>query len=256
MVWVGVVSLFPDAFRALTDAGVVARAITGSILSVDFENPRDHATDRHRTVDDRPYGGGPGMVMKAEPLTAAIDALAQRAPGRPHRIYLSPQGRRLDQQRVNALSREPALILIAGRYEGVDERVIEAAVDEEISIGDYVLSGGELPAMVLLDAVARRLPGTLGNAESLVDESHERGLLDCPHYTRPEVVAGRSVPVPLLSGDHESVRTFRLAASLGRTYERRPDLLVGRAFTTEERKLLTTYLAARERHAAVRMRGA
>jgi tRNA (guanine37-N1)-methyltransferase len=240
--WVGVVSIFPDMFRALTSEGVVARAIAASTLVVDVENPRDHTEDRHSTVDDRPYGGGPGMVMKVEPLERAIAALKQRAGGPVRTIYLSPQGERLQQPKVESLAREERLIFVAGRYEGIDERVIEASVDEQISLGDFVLTGGELPVMVVIDAVARYLPGTLGNAESAEAESYRSGLLDWAHYTRPEQVVGRSVPPVLLGGDHEAIRRFRLRDALGRTYERRPDLLSRRTLSDEERRLLSEYL--------------
>ncbi len=240
--WVGVVSIFPDMFRALTSEGVVARAIAAGTLVVDVENPRDHTEDRHSTVDDRPYGGGPGMVMKVEPLERAIAALKQRADGPARTIYLSPQGERLQQHKVESLAREERLIFVAGRYEGIDERVIEASVDEQISLGDFVLTGGELPVMVVIDAVARYLPGTLGNAESAEAESYRSGLLDWAHYTRPEQVLGRSVPPVLLGGDHETIRRFRLRDALGRTYERRPDLLSRRTLSNEERRLLSEYL--------------
>jgi tRNA (guanine37-N1)-methyltransferase len=240
--WVGVVSIFPDMFRSLTGEGVVARAIANGTLVLSIENPRDHAEDRHSTVDDRPYGGGPGMVMKVAPLMRAIDALKQRAGGSVRTVYLSPQGERLDQRRVEALAREPRLVFVAGRYEGIDERVVDAVVDEQISLGDFVLTGGELPVMVVIDAVARYLPGTLGNAESAVTESHRSGLLDWAHYTRPEHVNGRSVPTVLLGGDHEEIRRYRLRDALGRTYERRPDLLSKRALLDEELRLLDDYL--------------
>jgi tRNA (guanine37-N1)-methyltransferase len=240
--WVGVVSIFPDMFRALTSEGVVARAIAAGTLVVDVENPRNHADDRHSTVDDRPYGGGPGMVMKVEPLERAIAALKQRAGGPARTIYLSPQGEQLQQRRVESLAREERLVFVAGRYEGIDERVIEASVDEQISLGDFVLTGGELPVMVVIDAVARYLPGTLGNAESAEAESHRSGLLDWAHYTRPDLVAGRSVPPVLLGGDHETIRRFRLRDALGRTYERRPDLLSRRTLSDDERRLLSEYL--------------
>jgi tRNA (guanine37-N1)-methyltransferase len=216
-------------------------------LKLELFNPRDHATDRHRTVDDRPYGGGPGMVMMVEPLLAAI-AAARTAAGsgdagaHPRVVYLSPQGRRLDQAMVRALAAEPALILVAGRYEGIDERVVEAVVDEEISIGDYVLTGGELPAMVLMDAVSRHLPGTLGNSASSVDESHLDGLLDYPHYTRPENVADRAVPPVLLAGDHGAIARWRRQQSLWRTWQRRPDMLVGREWSEEDQALLAELL--------------
>jgi tRNA (guanine37-N1)-methyltransferase len=240
--WVGVVSIFPDMFRALTSEGVVARAIASGTLVVEVENPRNHAEDRHSTVDDRPYGGGPGMVMKVEPLERAIAALKQRAGGPARTIYLSPQGEQLQQRKVEALAREERLIFVAGRYEGIDERVIEASVDEQISLGDFVLTGGESPVMVVIDAVARYLPGTLGNAESAEAESYRSGLLDWAHYTRPEQVVGRSVPPVLLGGDHETIRRFRLRDALGRTYERRPDLLSRRTLSDEERRLLSEYL--------------
>lgn len=240
--WVGVVSIFPDMFRALTSEGVVARAVAGGALNLVVENPRDYADDRHSTVDDRPYGGGPGMVMKVDPLLRAIDALKHRAGGPTRTVYMSPQGERLQQRRVEELAREERIIFVAGRYEGIDERVIEASVDEQISLGDFVLTGGELPVMVVIDAVARYLPGTLGNAESVEAESYRSGLLDWAHYTRPEHVMGRSVPPVLLGGDHETIRRFRLRDALGRTYERRPDLLAQRALSEEERRLLDEYL--------------
>jgi tRNA (guanine37-N1)-methyltransferase len=250
--WLGVVTLFPDMFRAVTDAGVLGRARQSGVLQLDLFNPRNFTTDRHRTVDDRPYGGGPGMVMMVEPLLAAIEAAstawtqqpaaASGVPARPRVIYLSPQGQRLDQARVSALAAEPALILIAGRYEGVDERLIEVAVDEEISIGDYVLTGGELPAMVLMDALSRQLPGTLGNSASSVEESHLDGLLDYPHYTRPENVAGRAVPSVLLTGDHGAIARWRRQQSLLRTWQRRPDMLVGRDWSEEDQALLAELL--------------
>jgi tRNA (guanine37-N1)-methyltransferase len=247
--WFGVVSLFPEMFRTATEAGVLGRAVTGGVVRLEVFNPRDFTTDRHRTVDDRPYGGGPGMVMMTEPLLAAVTAAKsgwqrQAGPGSapPQVIYLSPQGRRLDQARVGELAGAEALILIAGRYEGIDERVIEAAVDEEISIGDYVLTGGELPAMVLIDALSRHLPGTLGNAASPVEESHLDGLLDYPHYTRPENSGGRAVPPVLLSGDHEAVRRWRRQQALWRTWLRRPDLLVARRWSREDRELLSPLL--------------
>lgn len=242
--WMGVVSLFPEMFRTATASGVLGRAVEQGVLTLELFNPRDFTHDRHRTVDDRPYGGGPGMVMMVEPLLAAIDAAraawAERdgEGGAPPVIYLSPQGRRLDQQVVRELSRPPALILVAGRYEGIDERVVEAAVDAEISIGDYVLTGGELPAMVLMDAVSRYLPGTLGNAASSVEESHLDGLLDYPHYTRPENTGGRAVPSVLLTGDHGAVQRWRRQQALYRTWQRRPDLLAGRDWSPQDRALL------------------
>jgi tRNA (guanine37-N1)-methyltransferase len=240
--WVGVVSIFPEMFRALTDDGVVARAIAQGTLDLAIENPRGHAEDRHNTVDDRPYGGGPGMVMKVEPLLGAIEALKRRANGPVRTVYMSPQGERLVQSTVERLADEERLLFIAGRYEGIDERAIDDVVDEEISLGDFVLTGGELPVMAVIDAVARYLPGTLGNAESADSESFREGLLDWAHFTRPERVLDRSVPAVLLSGDHAAVRQWRLRDALGRTYERRPDLLSKRRMSAEERLLLDDYL--------------
>lgn len=240
--WIGVVSIFPEAFQALRDQGVVARALTRGVLDLHVITPRDFTEDRHRTVDDRPYGGGPGMLMKAEPLALTIEAAKRSAPVPVRTLYMSPQGRRLTQARVEQLAQEPGLLFLAGRYEGVDERVIEAMVDEEISLGDYVVTGGELPTMVVIDALARYLPGTLGNADSAVDESHRGGLLDCPHFTRPEELRGRRVPAVLLGGDHEAIRRWRMKMRLARTYERRPDLLAHRALSDEERTLLEEYL--------------
>jgi tRNA (guanine37-N1)-methyltransferase len=240
--WVGIVSLFPAMFRMLTDEGVVARAIVNGTLRLDFENPRDHTSDRHATVDDRPYGGGPGMVMKVEPLVAAIDALRRRAGGPVRTIFVSPQGERLSQTKVGMLAAEPRVVFVAGRYEGIDERVVDTCIDEQVSLGDFVLTGGELPVMVVIDAVARYLPGTLGNAESVEAESFRNGLLDWAHYTRPEVASGRAVPTDLMGGDHEAIRRYRLRDALGRTYERRPDLLARRVLSSEERELLGDYL--------------
>jgi len=246
-VWAGIVTLFPKLFDAWSTQGIATRSLTNGALALDFENPRDHAHDKHRSVDDRPYGGGPGMVLMAQPMLAAIDALARRAPAgaRPLVVYLSPRGRVLDQRRVEALAKEGALIMIAGRYEGIDERVIDARVDEEISIGDYVLTGGELPIMVLLDAIVRHLPGTLGNAESAANESHRDGLLDCPQYTRPENLNGDGVPEVLCGGDHAAIARWRRLVSLGQTYERRPDVLSRRELAPDERALLQTYLEGR-----------
>ena len=208
-------------------------------------NPRDYTTDRHRTVDDRPYGGGPGMLMMIDPLQQAIAAAREAVGGSAKVIYLSPQGTRFDHRKAVALASEPALVLIAGRYEGVDERLLEAEVDEELSIGDYVLSGGELAAMVVVDGVTRQLPGVLGHELSAQEDSFADGLLDCPHYTRPEVYQDRAVPDVLLSGNHEEIRRWRLKQALGRTLERRPDLLEGRAMTPEEEQLLAEYLRER-----------
>ncbi|HNC69135.1 MAG TPA: tRNA (guanosine(37)-N1)-methyltransferase TrmD [Pseudomonadales bacterium] len=228
MLRVAVVTIFPEMFDALTGFGVSGRAVREGLIELKCWNPRDYASDRHRSVDDRPYGGGPGMVMSAPPLCAAIRAARGELGAQARVIYLSPQGVALRQQRVEALAQGGPLVLLAGRYEGVDERVIESEADEEISLGDYVLSGGELPAMVLLDAMIRLLPGALGHDESAVQDSFAEGLLDCPHYTRPEVFEGRAVPPVLLSGDHERIRAWRLEQACERTRVRRPDLAAAR----------------------------
>jgi tRNA (guanine37-N1)-methyltransferase len=241
--WFGVISLFPDMFSPFTQQGVIGRAVKSGKLSVDTFNPRDFTHDRHRTVDDRPYGGGPGMLMMVKPLTDAIHAAKNIGGENSKVIYLSPQGKPLDQAGVKRLASIERTILICGRYEGIDERVIESHVDEEVSIGDYVLSGGELPAMVLMDAVARLVPGVLGHKASAVEDSFTDGLLDCPHYTRPEVLEGQKVPEVLLSGDHEKIRQWRLMQSLGRTMQRRPDLLNHLALTEEQLRLLELFQA-------------
>ena len=240
-----VVSLFPEMFAAVSDHGVTGRAIKQGLVGLSHCNPRDFTSDRHRTVDDRPYGGGPGMLMKIDPLQQAIAAARGSVPAGARVVYLSPQGRRLDHAKVVDFARATALVLIAGRYEGVDERLLDSDVDEEVSIGDYVLSGGELAAMVVIDAVTRQLPGVLWHELSAQEDSFAGGLLDCPHYTRPEVYHGRSVPEVLLSGNHEEIRRWRLKQALGRTQERRPDLLQGRAMTPEEEQLLAEYLRER-----------
>ena len=239
--WFGVVSLFPDMFAPFTQQGLIGRAVKSGTLSVDTFNPRDFTHDRHRTVDDRPYGGGPGMLMMVKPLTDAIQAAKKVGGENSKVIYLSPQGKPLDQAGAQRLASIDRTILICGRYEGIDERVIERHVDEEISIGDYVLSGGELPAMVLMDAVARLVPGVLGHKASAVEDSFTDGLLDCPHYTRPEILDGQKVPEVLLSGDHEKIRQWRLMQSLGRTLQRRPDLLNHLALTEEQQRLLEIF---------------
>ena len=238
-----VVTLFPDLFRILSDQGVTGRAMTRGLAELHLWNPRDYTLDVHRTVDDRPYGGGPGMVMKVEPLRDAI--LAARAAAPTSRVaYLSPQGRLLDQAAIIDIASQPGWILLAGRYEGVDERLIEAQVDEEWSIGDYVLSGGELPAMVVMDAAIRLLPGALGHADSARQDSHMNGLLDCPHYTRPERIDGRSVPPVLIGGDHAAIKQWRLRQALGRTWQRRPDLLTRRGLNAAEQALLDEFVLA------------
>ena len=238
---IAIVSLFPETFPAVSEHGVTGRAVDEGIVTLSHINPRDYTTDRHRTVDDRPYGGGPGMLMKIDPLRQAIAAARVQAGGSPRVVYLSPQGKRFDHAKAAEMARENSLVLVAGRYEGVDERLIETEVDEELSIGDYVLSGGELAAMVVIDAVTRQLPGVLGHELSAQEDSFADGLLDCPHYTRPEVFEGRQVPAVLLSGDHEKIRRWRLKQALGRTLERRPDLLEDRAMTPEEQDLLAEY---------------
>jgi len=240
---VDVLTLFPEMFAALSAAGISARALAAGRWQLQLWNPRDFTSDRHRTVDDRPYGGGPGMVMMPGPLTDAIAAAKdrQRANGvsRSRVICLSPQGALLTHERVMALAQAAeGLVLVCGRYEGIDERLIERCVDEEISVGDFVLSGGEIPAMALLDAVVRQLPGVLNDADSAQQDSFVAGLLDCPHYTRPEVYQGSRVPEVLLSGDHEAIRRWRLRQALGRTWQRRPDLLAGRQLSTLETQLL------------------
>ena len=242
---VDVITLFPEMFAAISEYGITSRAVRQGLLNLNCWNPRTYTEDRHQTVDDRPFGGGPGMVMKIQPLERALSAAREAAGDRAKVIYLSPQGRPLKQAAVRELANEESLILIAGRYEGIDERFIEAHVDEEWSIGDYVLSGGELPAMVLIDAVTRLLPGALGHADSAEEDSFTDGLLDCPHYTRPEVYADQRVPEVLLSGNHEHIRRWRLQQALGRTWERRADLLDCRSLSGEERKLLDEYIRQR-----------
>lgn len=241
MLRISVITLFPEMLAAVTGYGITGRAVDGGLLEVTTFNPRDFTRDVHRTVDDRPYGGGPGMVMLYEPVTAAIKRAREQLP-RAQVIYLSPQGRRLDQSGVNELASRDSFILLAGRYEGIDERVMQTGVDEEYSIGDYVVSGGELPAMIVIDAVSRTLPGVLGHDESALQDSFFNGLLDTPHYTRPEEIDGVRVPDVLLGGNHNEIRRWRLKQALGRTWQRRPDLLVGRQLDEEQRKLLDEYI--------------
>ena len=222
---IALITLFPEMFEALTDYGISGRAVNQGLLEISSFNPRDFTDDPHATVDDRPYGGGPGMVMMVEPLRKAIGAAKNWIQGEPLVVYLSPQGKVLQQVAVNQFATQQSLILIAGRYEGIDERLIELEVDQEWSIGDYVLSGGELPAMVFIDALIRQLPGALGHSESASQDSFAEGILDCPHYTRPDTYEGLDVPEVLLSGNHEKIRQWRLQQSLVRTKQRRPDLL-------------------------------
>ncbi|MEA3640446.1 MAG: tRNA (guanosine(37)-N1)-methyltransferase TrmD [Lamprobacter sp.] len=240
-----IITLFPAQFAALTEEGVVARALQRRIASIHLHTPRDYTQDAHRTVDDRPYGGGPGMVMRYAPLRQALEAAKTEAAaeGVQSRVaYLSPQGQRLDQRQIERISAASGWVLLSGRYEGVDERLIEDCVDEEWSIGDYVLSGGELAAMVVMDAAIRLLPGVLGHADSARQDSHSNGLLDCPHYTRPEKLGDRGVPEVLLSGDHQAIERWRLKQALGRTWQRRPELLQHRGMSEVEQRLLDDYL--------------
>lgn len=235
---IGIISLFPEMFKAITDFGVTGRAVKNNLLQVRCWNPRDFTHDKHKTVDDRPYGGGPGMLMMVQPLRDAILAAKAEVGEGAKVIYLSPQGRKLDQAGVKALAQHQKLILLCGRYEGIDERLIQTEVDEEWSVGDYVLTGGELPAMTLIDAVARFIPKVLGKQASAEEDSFADGLLDCPHYTRPECLDGLTVPPVLMSGNHEEIRKWRLKQSLERTWLRRPELLESLALTDEQRKLL------------------
>lgn len=240
---VAVVTLFPELVAPLARFGVVGRAVQRGQARLLLEDPRTHATDAHGTVDDRPYGGGPGMVIKVEPFGTAIRAARARvAPGSPV-LFLTPQGEKFDQAVAARLATLPGLVLVAGRYEGFDERLVEAEADGELSVGDFVLSGGEIAAMLVADAVLRLRPGVLGDDQSAEQESFSDGLLDCPHYTRPETIAGRRVPPVLLGGDHEQVRRWRRKQALGRTRLRRPDLLAGRVLTAEDRALLEEFLA-------------
>jgi tRNA (guanine37-N1)-methyltransferase len=249
----GLVTLFPEMFRSLEDFGVVGRAVKKNIISLDCWNPRDFTHDRHRTVDDRPYGGGPGMLMKVQPLQDAIQEAkasiqSQLEVKKPEgkvtvrTVYLSPQGQRLNHKKAEELAEYDGLICVCGRYEGVDERLIEAEIDEEISIGDFVLSGGELASMVLLDSISRLVPGVLGHSDSANEDSFANGLLDCPHYTRPEVFMSKPIPDVLKSGNHEEIRRWRLKQSLGRTWQRRPDLLDEIELDSEQQKLLQEFI--------------
>jgi len=218
-----VVTLFPEMFSAVTHSGITSRALDAGLWALTTWNPRDFTTDNYRTVDDRPYGGGPGMVMLAEPIERALDAVRSSGGGRV--VYLTPQGRKLEHRKVMEFSKESCLTLLCGRYEGIDERLLARRVEEEVSVGDFVLSGGELAAMALMDAVVRQLPGALGDEASAIEESFADGLLDCPQYTRPETYSGVKVPEVLMSGHHENIRRWRLKQALGRTWLRRPELL-------------------------------
>lgn len=245
--WLGIITLFPEMFTALTEYGVTGRAFKNDKARLELWNPRDFTADKHRTVDDRPFGGGPGMLMKVEPLAKAI-AAAKQASGKIGEdntvakvIYLSPQGKPLKQQGVKELAACNKLILVAGRYEGIDERLIESVIDEEWSLGDFVLSGGEFAAMCFADAILRLQPGVLGHKDSAIEDSFSDGLLDCPHYTRPETLDGTTVPAVLLSGDHKAIARWRHQQALGRTWQRRPDLLNEGELTREQLDLLDSF---------------
>lgn len=238
----GIISLFPEMFAALRCGGITARALERQLLQLSFWNPRDYTHDKHRRVDDRPYGGGAGMVMQVQPLRAAIQAARQSMGAEVPVIYLSPQGQRLDQAGVNYLSQFPTLVLVAGRYEGIDERVIIHDIDEEWSIGDYVLSGGELAALVMIDALTRQLPLALGDEQSAIADSFYAGLLDYPQYTRPEVIDGQTVPNILLKGHHGEIARWREKQALGRTWLKRPDLLENYPLTAHQQALLTEFM--------------
>ena len=238
---IDVITLFPESLEGLAGLGVIGRAIRDGRVELKTWNPRDWAIDRHRTVDDRPYGGGPGMVMAVEPLSSTIHAVQKEHASETRVSLMSPQGRKLDQAGIDELAGRQGLILVCGRYEGIDERVIESEIDEEWSIGDYVISGGELAAAVIIDAVTRLLPGVLGDEQSAVEDSFVDGLLDHPHYTRPEMAGDKAVPEVLLSGDHEAIRRWRRKQSLGRTWQRRPDLLEGREMDEEAKLLLKEF---------------
>ena len=238
---IDVITLFPEALQGLVDLGVTGRAIRDGLVELKVWNPRDYAEDRHNTVDGRPYGGGPGMVMKVEPLGTAIRAAKEQQGGDTFVSLMSPQGRKLDQAGVKELVGRPGLILVCGRYEGIDERLVESEIDEEWSIGDYVLSGGEMAAAVIIDTVTRFIPGVLGDEQSAEQDSFVDGLLDHPHYSRPEMAGGKAVPEVLLSGDHEAIRRWRRKQALGRTWQRRPDLLESMVLDKEAKLLLEEF---------------
>ncbi|MBX3709766.1 MAG: tRNA (guanosine(37)-N1)-methyltransferase TrmD [Gammaproteobacteria bacterium] len=246
--WFGIVSLFPEVFQVLK-VGITGRAIKDNLVKIQCWNPRDYATDKHKSVDDRPYGGGPGMVMMAEPLQAAIHAAKKAAPAPPTVIHLSPQGRRFDQEAAHELASKKSIILLAGRYEGIDERIIEQEIDEEWSIGDYILTGGELPSLVMIDVMTRLLPGAVGDENSVAQDSLTTGLLKYPQYTRPENFAGGRVPDVLLSGHHKQIERWRSKASLGKTWLRRPDLLAKKQLSEEELRLLAEFIEEFLHHA-------
>ncbi len=238
----GVVTLFPEMVAAAAAYGVTGRAIERNIVGLSLWNPRDYTSDRHRTVDDRPYGGGPGMVMKYQPLHDAVIAAKQEGTESTKVVYLSPQGKPVTQALLADASKTSHIILIAGRYEGIDERFVELDCDDEWSIGDYVISGGELAALVVIDAVTRLLPGVLGDEDSAQQDSHSDGLLDCPHYTRPEQIAERLVPEVLMGGNHKDIERWRMKQALGRTWQRRPDLLKRKNLSAEQENLLKEFI--------------
>jgi len=238
---IDVITLFPEMLSAVSEYGITGRAVKSGIVDLHSWNPRDFTCDRHRTVDDRPYGGGPGMVMLASPLAHAIRAAREAQKSEASVVYVSPQGKQIDHALIDSAAKRSGLILLAGRYEGIDERVLQSEVDEEWSVGDFVVSGGELPAMMIIDAITRQLPGALGDAESAAQDSFVDGLLDCPHFTRPENYQDSIVPAVLLSGDHEAIRRWRLKQSLGRTWLRRPDLLQKLTLTDEQKILLDEF---------------
>ncbi|VAY02367.1 tRNA (guanine-N(1)-)-methyltransferase [Arsenophonus endosymbiont of Aleurodicus dispersus] len=239
--WIGIISLFPEMFNAITEYGVIGRAVKNGLLNIQYWDPRSYTHNRHHIVDDRPYGGGPGMLMMVQPLRDAIHAAKSNIGKDAKVIYFSPQGRKLNQQGVCKLTENKKLILVCGRYEGIDERIIETEINEEWSIGDYVLSGGELPAMVMIDSISRFIPGVLGHHASAEEDSFMNGLLDCPHYTRPEVLDGMEVPSVLLSGNHAKIERWRRKQSLGRTWLRRPELLTSLTLTEEQKILLVEF---------------
>lgn len=236
-----VISLFPDMVTSAAQIGVTGKAIERGIVSLSVWNPRDYTHDKHKTVDDRPYGGGPGMVMKYQPLHDAVNAAKQAGYANSKVVYLSPQGKPITQALLSSVAQNSQLILVAGRYEGVDERFVDLDCDEEWSIGDYVISGGELAALIVIDAVTRLLPDVLGDEQSAVQDSHTDGLLDCPHFTRPEQLAGRAVPDVLLSGNHADISRWRMKQALGRTWQRRPDLLEKKPLNAEQKQLLEQF---------------
>ena len=238
-----VVSLFPDMIKSFSEYGVTGRAIKTGLVELETWNPRDYTDDKHRTVDDRPYGGGPGMVMKVKPLRGAIRDAKAAAKDGSQVVFLSPQGEKFDQDVAREFAASPGLVLVAGRYEGVDERLVEQEIDREFSLGDFILSGGEIAALAIIDAITRLIPGTLGDEDSALSDSFMQGLLDFPHYTRPETIDGATVPDVLLNGNHEAIRRWRLKQALGRTLQRRPDLVKVASLSEEQEALLEEFIS-------------